>query len=377
MTVPLAVVGMSNRPVCGVRDHALLLAEALRREDVPCSLHWLAAGEQSLRATRSRIGAWTGGLAAELRREEPRAVLWHYSVFAYSHRGVPLFVPPTVAALRTPRVPVITLMHELAYPWLRGGARGGAWALTQRAVLVSVMRASAAVIVTADFRAEWLTSRAWLPRRPIAVAPVFSNLPRSQATPPAERAAPVIGLFGYALDPASIALVADALRALWDRGVHARLTLLGAPGPGSGVADAWRRATQDRGVASALSLSGILPDQELADALAGCDVLLYADAMGPAGRKGTLAASLASGRPVVAMEGRRRWGEFVESDAARVVARTPSALATAIQELLADAPARELLGTRGRAFAERAMGVPRTVAAVRGLLAEIPAGARP
>jgi glycosyltransferase involved in cell wall biosynthesis len=374
MTVRLAVVGTSNRPVCGVRDHALLLAEALELDNASCSLHWLTSGEQSLWAARSRVRAWTGELAAQLQRDRPEAVLWHYSTFAYSHRGVPVFVHPTIAALRRSRVPVISIMHELVYPWRRGGLRGGAWAVTQRAVLVEVMRASAAVLVTADFRAEWLASRRWLPRRPLAVAPVFSNLPRSEAAPPADRATPVVGLFGYSLDPATIALVADALRALWDRGVQSRLTLLGAPGPRSGVAAAWLRVAQSRGVGSALSFSGVLPDQELADALAACDVLLYADMMGPASRKGTLAASLASGRPVVALEGRRRWAELLESSAARVVARTSGDLTEALQALLLDERSREALGARGRAFAEHTMGVSRTAEVVRGLLGDVLAG---
>jgi glycosyltransferase involved in cell wall biosynthesis len=375
----VAAVGVSTRPVCGVRDHALLLAEALAREEVPCSLHWLSGGERSLRTAGSQVRAWTGELATELSDGGADAVLWHYSVFAHSHRGVPLFVHPTVAALRRSHIPVIAVMHELVYPWRRGGLRGGAWAVSQRAALIEVMRACAAVIVTADFRAEWLASRPWLPRRPTAVAPVFSNLPRSEVQPPADRDAPLVGLFGYSLDPATIALVADALRMLWDRGVQPRLTLLGAPGARSGIADAWRRATESRGVASALSFSGTLPPQELADALAACDVLLYADMMGPAARKGTLAASLASARPVLAMEGRRRWEEFLDSGAARVVPRTHPALADALQALLADRSeigqhARESLGARGRAFYERTMGVSRTAAAVRELLAQALAG---
>ncbi len=370
MVERLAVVGVSTRPVCGVRDHAWLLAEQLTGERVSCSLHWLSHEERSLGAVRSRMRAWTRELVSELPREQPDAILWHYSAFAYSHRGIPLFVPPTVLALRRARVPTIAVMHELVYPWRRGGWRGSAWAASQRAVLVEAMRASTAVLVTADFRAQWLASRRWLPRRPVAVAPVFSNLPRSQAQPHADRA-PLIGLFGYSLDSATIALVGDALRALWDRDVQGRLALLGAPGPRSGVADAWREAAASRGIGQALAFSDTLPPQQLADALAECDLLLYADMMGPAARKGTLAASLASGRPLVAMEGRRRWSELLQSDAAYVVPRTSRALADAIEALLADEPARERLGARGQVFYERAMSVSRSASAVRELLADL------
>jgi glycosyltransferase involved in cell wall biosynthesis len=371
----LAVVGVSTRPVCGVRDHARLLTEELARERVLCTMHWLVRDERSLRGARVEVRAWTDELAAELQSAQPQAILWHYSTFAYAHRGVPLFVPPTVAALRRAGLPVIAVMHELVYPWGRGGLRGATWALTQRAALVQAMRACDAALLTSDFRARWLASRPWLARRPLAVAPVFSNLPHSQAAPPLDRAAPLLGLFGYSLDPASILLVADALRTLWDRGVQARLALLGAPGPRSGVAETWRAAAASRGIGQALSFSGTLPAQQLADALAGCDLLLYADMMGPAARKGTLAASLASGRPLIALEGRRRWPEFLAFDAARVVARTPDALADAIAALLADPPARELLGARGLAFHERTMSVARSAATVRELLAGF--GVRP
>ncbi len=419
--VATAAVGISTRPVCGVRDHAEVLAEALERQQVACSLHWLARGEShlahsdgsSVRANdfpgrgddspargdgslargagalaqaHAEVGAWTRRLADELEHERPDAVLWHYSVFAYAYRGLPLFVPPTLAVLRRAGVPVVTVMHEPAYPWLQGGLRGCAWAATHRAVLAPVVRASAAVLVTADFRAQWLTSRPWLPRRPVAVAPVFSNLPAptpsaqppanraTPADPSANRATPTVGLFGYAFEQSSIALVLDALRLLRDRGCAVRLTLLGAPGPSSAAGRAWSAAAESRGVASQLSLSGVLSAQALSDALAACEILLYADPTGPASRKGTLAASLGSGRPVVALEGRRRWPELLGSGAAHVAPRSRRALAESIETLLGDEDTREALGARGRAFAGHTMSSAHAAEVVRGLLGEVLAG---
>ena len=108
--------------------------------------------------------------------------------------------------------------------------------------------------------------------------------------------------------------------------------------------------------------------QQLSDALAGCDVLLCVDTAGPASRKGTLAGSLASGTPVVAIDGPRRWPELVEAEAVRLVAPEADALAGAIGLLLGDRSQREALGARGRAFAEQRMGIARTVSAVKDLL---------
>jgi glycosyltransferase involved in cell wall biosynthesis len=368
-----AVVGVSTRPICGVRDHAFLLAEELGAENVPCSLHWLSSRAQSLASTRAQMRAWTRALAAELDSAQPDAILLHYSVFAYSYRGMPLFVYPTVATLRRTGIPMITIMHEIAYPWRKGGLKGNVWAATHRAALVEVVRASAAVIVTADFRGEWLSSRPWLPTRPVALAPVFSNLPPPAGAPRRAGAMPVVGLFGYSFEPTTVALVLDAVRRLRDRGVQLRLALLGAPGESSPAGELWKRSAATREVAQALCFSGTLAAQELSDALAASDIVLYADPAGLASRKGTLAGALACGRPVIALEGRRRWSELVDAEAAHVVARNAAALADALQALLADERAREALGARGRAFAEQAMGVARTAAVVRGFLEEIAA----
>ncbi len=379
---------MSIGPTCGARDHALLLAEGLSREGVSCSLHWLDRREEAVRGGGAEIRAWAQALGGELARERPGAILLHYSVFAYSHRGLPLFVAPALAVLRRSGIPVVTVLHEYVYPWRHGGLRGKVWALTQRALLIDVMRSSAAVLLTTDFRARWLASRAWLPRRPAAVAPVFSNLPPplagsplaasrlppALAEPPADRTQPVLGLFGYSYQGAALSLALDAIGLLVRRGVAPRLVLLGAPGRTSAMAGTWLREARTRGIEHALEFSDTLPAQDLSNALAACDLLLFADAAGPSARKGTLAASLASGRPVLAIDGPRRWLELVWAEAALVVEPTAPALAEAMQELLGDDAAREALGARGRAFAEERMGVARTAEAVRRLLDGIHAG---
>jgi glycosyltransferase involved in cell wall biosynthesis len=365
-----AVVGISTSPTCGVHDHAVVLAQALERERVRCSVHWLRRSGRSLGAARSEVRAWTRTLASELQADPPDAVLMHYSVFAYSYRGIPLFVGPTLSALRRSQAPLVTVLHELAYPWRRGGWRGTSWALTQRAALVGVVRDCAAALLTADFRAEWLASRIWLPRRPLAVAPVFSNLPFPGALTVTDLEGRCVGLFGYSYEGAAVALVLDALRLLRDRGGDVRLALLGAPGRDSRAGEAWVAAARSREIEHALCFSGALAAQELSDALAACDVLLFADATGPSSRKGTLAASLASGKSVVAIDGPRQWSELIRSEAAIVVAPRADQLAESLGVVLADERLREELGARGRAFATRHMSVERTAEAVTGLLAE-------
>jgi glycosyltransferase involved in cell wall biosynthesis len=370
-TVRMAVVGVSTSRTCGVRDHATLLAEAMSSENVSCSVYWLYRSQDTIRATRSEIRSWMRRLAAELEKDQPDVVLLHYSVFSYSYRGIPLFVRPTLRALESLRVPLITVLHEFAYPWRRAGLHGTAWALSHRALLIEVMRASTAVVVTIDERADWLASRVWLPRRPAAFAPVFSTLPPPAVEPRPDRESPVIGLFGYSHEEVVISLVVDALGLLEDRGRGVRLMLLGAPGRSSPVAEAWLEAARTRGIAHALSFSGTLAAQDLSDALAACDIMLFVETPGPTSRKTTLAASLASGRALVAIDGPHSWPELIQAQAVHVVQRTSSALALGIETLLDDEGVRQVLGARGQAFAERQMGVARSARVVAGLLDDV------
>jgi glycosyltransferase involved in cell wall biosynthesis len=363
---PIAAIGISIGEPCGVHDHAVLLDGALAESRFACTDHWLWRRCLALRAERAEVRSWIDATADELARARPDAVLLHYSIFAFSHRGLPVFVRPLLAAIGELRLPLVTLMHELAYPWRIGGARGKIWAATQRAALVAAMRSSAEVVVTGGDRADWLRTRAWLPRRPISVAPVFSNLPAASVGAHAQPGR--VGLFGYAYEGVDHATVLDALGALRERGHAPELVLLGAPGGRSAAAARWREAAAARGLAGALSFSGRLPAQELSDALAGCAVLLFADRGGPTSRKTTLAASLSSGRPVVALNGRNSWSQLLEADAAVVVEAGAIALAGAIDALLADESARALQGARGRDFASATMSVGQSARIVGGAL---------
>jgi len=369
-----AVVGLSANQISGVRDHATLLAAALQRHGVPCEWHWLMRSDTSLRGARSEIRKWARGLAGELRRSRPGVIVWHYSVFDYAHRGVPLYVAPMLSALRATRTPVIAVLHEMAYPWWRSGWRGAVWGPTQRLALIEVMRSVSAAVVTADFRADWLGSRRWVARRPLAVAPVFSNLP-----PPSARAgcgvdAGSVGVFGYAYQNVSTAFVLDAMRLLAEGGRQVSLRLLGAPGRASPAGEQWLREARVRGLAGALSFTGPLPAQQLSDALAACEVLLFPDAAGPSSRKGSLAAALASARPVVALDGPYTWSALNDRGALLLVSAQARALGDAIASLLGDRDAAERLGARGRAFYEQEMRVDVTAAAVVRLLDQLGVG---
>ena len=368
--IQVAVLGVSLSPNCGVRDHALVLAGELESAGISCSVHWLLRSERSLRGSRREVAAWVGELAGELSRARPDVILLHYSVFTVSHRGVPLFVPSLLAALRRSGAPIVTVMHEFAYPWELGGWRGKVWAVTQRAMLIELLRVSSATIVTAGSRKRWLEARPWLPRREVAVAPVFSNLPPPLSSGRAPHDVPLVGLFGYSYQGAAVSLVLDAVEELCDRAAPVHLILLGAPGPSSPAGEEWLSAARARGLADVVSFTGPLSAQALSDSLAACDVLLFADVSGPTSRKGTLAGSLGSGRPVVAIDGPLTWRELAEARAVALAAPNARGLAHVLAELLGDAAELQALGARGRSFYEREMEVGRTVQCARRLIDE-------
>lgn len=373
----LLVIGASESPICGVRDHGDRLSEALQRRDLTVIRNWWqrTSGSQ-LNGTLREARQWSSELKQSIREVDPQAVLVHYSVFAYSYRGIPMFAPLVFSSLHrgNPDIPVVTLLHEYVYPWQRRGWRGVAWAVTQRLALLFVVARSSILIVTTQQRADWISSRRWLPRRRVAVAPVFSNLPPARSRTRATQMGSRIGLFGYAQETVALEMLLDTLSALRETIPEVRLLLVGAPGADSPQGRRVGDLARHRGLEDAVEFTGLMPAQALADALADCDVLLFADTDGPSSRRTTLAASLASGRPVVVLDGPNTWDVLVRERATALVEPTSAALAETVRQLLADPPAANALGRRGRTFADRNMSLDQTAAVVLRALRAVVSG---
>lgn len=356
------VLGVSQSSTCGVRDHAAVLGGALQMEGLTCHMSWLLRESSSFCATDAEFSAWLRSLDSGQGNPDTDAVLLHYSVFAYGYHGVPLFVPRVMTRLREIGLPVVTVLHELAFPWRRNGVQGTAWAATQRVGLVEVLRTAAALVVTTEAREEWLVSRPWLPRRDTRVAPVFSNLPQGgQAL--GDTGQPVLGMFGYAYPVGTVRLVLDALLILRRQGLAVRLHLLGSPGEASSVGGIWNTEARKRGLQGCLWFSGVQPARALANELASCDVLMFGDPNGPSSRKGTLAACLCSGTPVVALDGPDGWLPLVKSQSVMLVRANSQEVSFVIYRLLSDRRAAADLAERGMRFGETYMS-PRNSAVI-------------
>jgi glycosyltransferase involved in cell wall biosynthesis len=363
------VVGLSLGRVCGVHDHARLLTSELEREGWRCTTHWLTREGASLSRYRRDLRDWTGSLRKDLAREPPEAVILHYSVFSYGHAGFPVFVPRVFGALAPVGAPIVGVLHEIAYPWHLDGLRGKAWAITQRLAAIEVMRRLDAAVVTTEERVAWLRTRPWLPRRPLSFAPVFSTLPPPGAGVAPDAGPPVVGMFGYSHPRSLVRLLLDGVQCLRARGTRFQLRLFGRPGSASAAADLWRGEASARGIGDMVSFSPWLPAPELADGLARCAVLLFADPGGATSRKTTLAALLASGRPAVVLDAPQTWRRMRDAEAVRLAEPTSASVAGALGALLADPAESAALAARGRAFYDTHMAVESTARAFDEALA--------
>ena len=362
----LLQLGVSLRPVCGVRDYASGLADELEHQGHRVTTRWLD-GPVSV-----AVGVgWLHRALDEGRRGGADAVLWQYSVFSYGRSGVPTLSLPFSWVLGRSPLPVVAVLHELAYPWHQGGWRGSAWAVTQRAVLPAVLAACSGAVVTVEERATYLGHRRWIPDRPVVVAPVPSGIPVPEdPTGPTGGGADAplrVGMFSY---PPSLApFVLGAVARL--RRVHpsAELWLLGAPGPDSAPAGEWRRRAAELGLGPALHVPGVAPPEVLAEQILSCQLCVFHDNVGPSSRKSSLAALLACGRPVVAVDGPKTWRELADQHAVRLVA-DQIGLADALVELAGDRAAREALGRRARQFYDRHQARALVARSIAGFLAE-------
>lgn len=348
------VIGVSNTPVCGVRDFAAVLSRALQdRGVVVSSSWWERSAVKGFRPALREFREWRWSVARTLGPQGCDLVLWHYSAFAHSWRGIPYLAPLMSRRLRKLGTPVVVFLHEFVYPFKRSGWRGLVWALTQRLVLVVLVASSAGVVLTTEDRAAWLKSRVWLPKRPVAFVPVFSNLSlhsKEAEFRPQRLTSLGIGVLGFGSEGIQVDSIVSALGGLAQNGIDAHLVLLGSPGPDGPHGERWRRAAQEAGCADVMSFTGIRELSELAKDLAAVDVVVHPEAGGPTSRRTTLAAALAFGKPVVALDGPHTWRRFVDEGAVIVVPDSPAATLGELVSLAEDGPRRENLGRQAHEF---------------------------
>nr|MDQ6948129.1 glycosyltransferase [Actinomycetota bacterium] len=206
-------------------------------------------------------------------------------------------------------------------------------------------------------RAEAFRRLRWPVSRAVSYLPVFSTIgePAEPAVLREHPARPVIGVLSHSSEGARADLLFQALKCLRRPGRdddHAIpcIVLLGAPGPSSAGGRYWRDLARRSGMDRHLEFTGVVAEGVLGSNLEACDLLVLLDPNGPTSRKTTLAAGLAYGMPIVALDGSDRWADLVEREAVVVVPGEPGPLALTLGGLLDSADRRRYLGCHARSF---------------------------
>jgi glycosyltransferase involved in cell wall biosynthesis len=360
------VTGMVPGGASGMRDYGDLVAAELQRAGVRADVAWAVNDGGRLRST---VAATRALLAIARRTERPTTVLWNYAPVPSGYRGLPGPAAFFGLALRLRGIRVVVVLHELAEPWRRQPAATRVRSLAAVLALIWVLLGAHAWVVTTEQRARRLGAVRAALRRPLRFIPVFSNLGETPAPEPQEASDGfVVGVLDYAATYARPDVVIGALRQLQHDG-PVTMVLIGSPGPGTPKAARWTDLAAAMGLAS-VTATGILPAEELGHRLAAMDVIVLPNAQGPASRKGTLAAALAHGRPVVSLDGPMRWQRLVDAGAVLVAPAEAAALAEVLHGLRSDPARRRHLGQTGGAFYAREMALARATAVLKGLLQE-------
>lgn len=355
--VMLAITGVSEGEVCGVRDYAKILASQMGSRGYEARVFWPDTSNSS---TGGLFGKFLNSTAqcrsgdTVAKACEAEVILYNYSVFAGSWHGVPTSVPLLAWRLWKAPSAVVLIGHEMVYPWWRRGWRGFIHAVAQRTVLLPLVAASTVVVVTTEERRNWVRTRRWLPSRPVVWAPVFSNVPvRSKASSTLRSAFRTVGVFGYGHESQNREMVVRAVSRAASRLEGVQLVLIGGPGPCSTQGLAWRELAEATGCP--YRFTGTLSPDELSRELSELAVFICFDDAGPTSRKTTLAAALAHAIPTIALDGPGRWAEMVDSGAVELSPPDAEALERALLRILTNSTRRERLGLAGRRFYDRRM----------------------
>jgi len=326
--VKVLTLGISSGKTCGMHQFALQLDAGLRVHG--CDVHgcWMDAADVTIATLRE----WKKDIRRHLNDEDPDLIMMHYSVFALSYRGVPVYVPLVFRFLRQARVPIMLFCHEWAFPFGKNGARGNLQAISQRAVLPLVLSAPTGICVLTPERKDALATSRLTEHRPILFTPVTSNVNDQGRWRGAARDTTVSTL-GYGADSIAVEALAAALALLQTSAKPISLKLLGSPGPDSAIGRRWQLALERGNVP--YIFTGPLDDAQLAEELVTSQLYVSADARGPESRRTSLAAALERGVPVVAIDGPYTWQPFRHSGMV-IASPHPERLAAAIQATLRD-----------------------------------------
>jgi glycosyltransferase involved in cell wall biosynthesis len=321
-----ALLGRRDVPTDGVEDYCRYLSGAMgasgRRVEI-VRVHWEEVGW-----VRAWMRFWH-----ECREWKGNWVLVQYTALMWSRRGFPVAFLGVLVILKARGIRLLTVFHDFA-PYA-----GTRWVdRIRRACQLWVLRRAygltrACVLPVPTEQVSWLPQ----PARKASFIPVGPNIP---AVPARDRSSrnghglKTIGVFGVTdggdISP-EVSAITEAAIAATKHVCQVRLVTLGR---GSRESEAeFRKAL----VGSSIEYQalGILPAEEVASVLAGCDVSLFVRGR-ISTQRGSAIASIACSLPLVAYAGGSLPSPLAEAGVVGVPCGDREALAAAVVNVLTD-----------------------------------------
>jgi glycosyltransferase involved in cell wall biosynthesis len=337
----ILLLGRRDEPTDGVADYCEKLREAGLRHGLAFELVQLAWAEEGWRASLSELReaavGWQG-----------RSVLLQFTTLAWSRRGFPLRAPRILNVLRQCGAKPGVVFHDFL-PLAGRGIVGQAREYCHLRVLRQLYERSDVSIFTVA-----LDQISWLPlsRQKAVFIPVGANCPEVNSSvrrgPQQAKTVAVYSITGGNRTSIEVADIANALRRAGQKVGPLRLVLFGR---GSREAEPALRS-QLNGVEMEIESLGLVTPEQVSQALAGADVLLFVRGQ-ISTRRGSAIAGIACGLPIVCYSGAETAWPITEAGVLAVVPGDSNALAAALETVLSDNTFRMTLAERNRKAHEK------------------------
>ncbi|HKW57721.1 MAG TPA: glycosyltransferase [Candidatus Acidoferrum sp.] len=340
MTKPcVALLGWRDSPTDALEEYCRYLGAALREQDIALEIARVAWAEKGWRAALRE-------LRSNAAKNPDAWFLLQYTALAWSRRGFPGRALDVVRLLKSSGVRVATVFHDVQ-PYSGRGMLNRLRRRVQLHTLRSAARLSDLSILTIPGeRIPWV-GRA--PARSVYI-PVGANLPAPERAWTRRKGQghtiPTAGVFcitggQHAISEAK--LLADIVSLVAERLGTMRLVVLGR---NSEAAESVLREKL-RGKAVELVVYGLLSGEDVVNALATCDAMLFL--RGPiSSRRGSGIAGIACGLPVIAQEGWETAAPITDAGVVLVPAGATHEFGPALLRVLEDQNYRAELAERSR-----------------------------
>ena len=340
----VALLGRRDEPTDAVEEYCRYLGGALRAPGFEMELVRVAWAESgwsvALRELRRRAGAWRG-----------EWVLVQYTALAWSARGFPLRLLRVLSVLREAGARVAVVFHDVE-PYSGGRAVDKMRRRAQLHVMRRALhRADLAVFTVVLNAISWLGD----PPSKAAFIPVGANLPigSTRSGKPVERkegplCVAVFGITGGEAGRRECARIVEAVRFAAARTGKLWLHAFGriASDFESELREGLRNAPVE------VRVDGVLPPEQVVQALASADVMLFVRA-GISSRRGSAIAGISSRLPVIAYGGSETAPPITDAGVVLVATDKDAELGEALVRVLTDGDYRASLGERSRNAHER------------------------